>query len=936
LITPRAALVARDADDVRAAMLQAGAAGVPVTFRSGGTSLSGQASGDGVLVDVRQGFTKVTPHHAAHTVTVEGGATLRLVNQVLAPHGRVLGPDPASEIACTMGGVVANNSSGMACGTRFNTYQTLESLVAVLASGTVVDTAAPDADQRLAALEPVLYRELRRLRDQVTGSPSALAVIRHQYSMKNTMGYGVNSFVDFARPIDILAHLMVGSEGTLGFIASATLRTLPILEAQATALLVFPDLAAAADAVAPLAAAGATTIELEDAASIRAAQAAAPEGDPIRQVTEAGATALLVDARTETAGELEAAVADLDRVLPTLNLARPGAFSTDPARRAALWQSRKGLYTAVAGARTPGSTALLEDIAVPGSALPGVCESLQQMFRDYRYADGVIFGHAKDGNVHFMISLRLDRPADLRAYESFTDEMVDLVLGAGGTLNAEHGTGRIMAPFVRRQFGDELYQVMKDVKAAFDPDGRLSPGVVLSDDPRSHLRHLKPAPLVSAAVDQCVECGYCEPGCPARNLTTTPRQRVALMRTMAAAAPRERARLIREFEYFGVDTCAADSLCQIACPVGIDTGKVMKTWRAARLGPLAQRLGVGAARHWGALITVLRAALRVAAALPPGLLTGVTKAARTVLPQDWIPEAGPDLPGPGTPRRQGFLGRSSGETGSNNKHLSPFSRGPSNPGGSVSGVYFPACVNSLFGAAEPGTPGVGGAFASLCERAGVTMAAPAGIGGLCCGTVWESKGLTAGLREMAARVACAAWEATDGGRLPLVADAASCSWGLTGLGDGLDGEWAERWARVRVLDAVAFARETLVPRLTVAQPLDAVAVHPTCSTAHLGTEGDLAALAGLCARDVFIPDQWGCCAFAGDRGMLHPELTRAATAPEAAAVRREEARRARGGAGREGRFDAYVSCNRTCEMGISRATGRPYRHVLEVLADVTA
>jgi D-lactate dehydrogenase len=939
LIAPRARLVAQSIAEVQAAFKGAAAAGVPVTLRSGGTSLSGQASGPGVLVDVRQAFAHVEVHDSGRSVTAGGGATLRFVNARLARHSRVLGPDPASEVACTIGGVVANNSSGMACGTEFNTYRTLTSMVVLLPSGTVVDTAHAWADERLRAQEGDLYRALAALRERVLANPRSLETIRQQYSMKNTMGYGVNSLVDFATPIEILQHLMIGSEGTLGFVAEATFATLPLLPAQATALLVFPNTAAAAAAVEPLTAAGAKTIELEDAASIRAAAAAAPPGDPIHAIRRGGATALLVDARAETEEELADQLAALRATLPRIDLledyedgaaprplgaARLNDFTRDEAMRAALWSARKGLYTAVAGARRPGTTALLEDVAVPARALPHVCDELQRLFADYRYADGVIFGHAKDGNVHFMISLELGGKTELSRYEAFTEEMVDLVLGAGGTLKAEHGTGRVMAPFVRRQFGDELYQVMRQIKTAFDPTGLLGPGVILTDDPRSHMLHIKPTPKALPAIDRCVECGYCEPTCPARDLTTTPRGRIGLLRTIALAPRDQRASLIRSFDYTGADTCAADSLCAVACPVGIDTGKVVKAWRAARLGPTAQHLGTLAARHWGAVVAALRLALRVAAKLPPAWLAALTRAARRVLPQEWIPQAGADLPGPGPRRRPGRLipAPDADRPGASRTSASQ-----------PAAVCFPACVNSLFGPAQPGSAGISQAFATLADRAGVELRAPLGIGGLCCGTVWQSKGLTAGRRAMAARVVDALWEATDGGRLPVVADAASCALGLREAGEALSGRRAERLARLRIEDACSFAWRVLAPRLAVTAPLEAIAVHPTCSTTHLGSKADLIALAAMCAREVFTPDQWGCCAFAGDRGMLHPELTAAATAPEARAIWAEEARR---GGGPPKPFDAYVSCNRTCEIGLSRATGRVYRHVLEILAEISA
>jgi len=275
LLYPRAVAVPRDADEVASLLRGCAAAGLGVTFRAGGTSLSGQAGTDGVLADVRHHFDGIEVLDGGRRVRVEPGVTVNRVNAYLAEYGRMIGPDPASAAACTIGGVVANNSSGMACGTTENAYRTLESLVVVLASGNVIDTGAADADERLRALEPGLYEGLARLRQRVLDNDDSLARIKQQFSMKNTMGYGLNSLVDYTRPADILTHLMVGSEGTLGFIASATFRTVSVRPHAQTGLLVFADLADANRALPGLVSTGAATLELMDTESIRVGQALA-------------------------------------------------------------------------------------------------------------------------------------------------------------------------------------------------------------------------------------------------------------------------------------------------------------------------------------------------------------------------------------------------------------------------------------------------------------------------------------------------------------------------------------------------------------------------------------------------------------------------------------------------------------------------------------
>nr|WP_281371681.1 FAD-binding and (Fe-S)-binding domain-containing protein [Petropleomorpha daqingensis] len=891
MLVPQAVVSPRDASQVGALLRTAAASGLALTFRSGGTSLSGQATNDGVLVDTRRHFRRIEVLDDGARVRVQPGATVREVNTRLARYGRKLGPDPASESACTIGGVVANNSSGMACGTELNTYRTLESAILVLPSGTVLDTGAPDADERLRALEPDVYEGLARLRDRVRGNPGSVRRIQALYSLKNTMGYGVNSFLDHDRPVDVLLHLVIGSEGTLAFVAQATFRTVPAHRHAATALLVFPDLAAATGSLPALVDSGLATIELLDATSLRVAQTDPGAIAALRSLEVRDHAALLVEHQQPTDKELADRVAASERVLAGLPLSSPAALSADAAERAALWHIRKGLYTAVAGARPSGTTALLEDIAVPVPELLPTCQELVRLFDVHGYTGSVIFGHAKDGNVHFLLNENFDAAGNVDRYLRFTDDMVGLVLDAGGTLKAEHGTGRIMAPFVRRQYGEELYEVMRETKRLLDPCGLLNPGVLLDEDPAGHVSHLKSTPTVEVEVDRCVECGYCEPVCPSKDLTTTPRRRIVLRREMARARDAGHAALLEcledEYRYDAVETCAVDGMCRTACPVLIDTGDLTRRLRAESHGRIEQKAWTTAARHWDAATRAAAAALTAARAVPAPLPRAVTAAGRALLGDDVVPAWSPELPRGGSRRLP-------------------------HPAEQPVAVYFPACISTMFGPAA-GALGVRDAFLELCDRAAVPVRVPEGIGSLCCGTPWKSKGLTEGYAAMRERVLPVLRRATDGGALPVAVDATSCTEGLQLLlgEQGID-----------VVDAVAFVDATVLPRLPAARRIASVVVHPTCSSTQLGIEDALLRVAAAVADEVVRPDDWTCCAFAGDRGLLHPELTASATAAEAHAVREHPA-------------SAYASVNRTCELGMTRATGHPYRHVLELLETVT-
>ncbi|MER7395265.1 FAD-binding and (Fe-S)-binding domain-containing protein [Streptomyces sp. NPDC000151] len=892
--TPQAVATVRDASEVARLFTTAATAGLPITFRSGGTSLSGQAVTDGLLVDTRRHFRHIEILDAGARVKVGPGATVRQVNTRLARYGRVLGPDPASEVACTLGGVVANNSSGMSCGTAANSYALLESLELVLPSGTVLDTGDRDADERLRHLEPALWRGLARLRDRVRDNPESRARIERLFALKNTMGYGLNAFLDHDRPVDLLTRLIVGSEGTLAFIASITMRTVPVASEARTGLLVFADLAAANRALPALVDTGPAAIELLDSTSLRVGQGEAVAIPSLRDLDVREHAALLVEYREETATAVEELTRSASAVLQEVPLEGPRKITADHTTRAALWQLRKGLYAKVADARPAGTAALLEDIAVPLPELLPTCQELTALFAKHGYDHSVIFGHAKDGNIHFMLTERLGEGSGRDRFGRFTDDMVDLVLGRGGTLKAEHGTGRMMTPFVRRQYGDELYAVMQEIKQLCDPRGLLNPGVILDDDPQAHLADLKTSPVVEEEVDRCVECGFCEPACPSRDLTITPRQRIVLRREIERARQSGDTALLAELEidyaYAGVDTCAVDGMCQTACPVRINTGDLVRRLRAERPQRVAAAGWTAAAKHWGAAARVAGVALDVAHLLPARAVEGAAVLTRRVLNPDVVPKWSADLPGSGGGRVPRSL-----------------------PKGQPDAVLFSSCTGTMFGPTQPDGTGAAEAFARLCARAGVRLAVPDRLPSLCCGTPWKSKGYGDGFAAMAERVLPALLDATDGGRLPVVCDAASCTEGLHHMLESAH----SRYQAIRVLDAVEFTADHLLDKLTVTR-FDSLALRPTCSAQRMGLTPTLHRVAEAIAERVTVPDDWGCCGFAGDRGLLHPELTAAATAPQAAQL-----------AG--GDFSAFASCNRTCELGMARATGQPYVHILELL-----
>jgi D-lactate dehydrogenase len=903
-LIPDAVVRPKDLAEVRALLAYCARNGRHLTFRTAGTSLSGQAVSDDLLVELG-------PHWKAARVLDRGGKIWSQpavvgahLNRMLAPHAARIGPDPASIDAAMIGGMVSNNSSGMCCGVAQNSYHTLDALEFLLADGTHVDTARPDADDRLRRERPALHASLLALRDEIRGNPTLAARIRKKYETKNTTGYSLHAFLDYDRPTDILAHLMVGAQGTLGFLAGITLRTVPEPPARATGLVFFEELAEAGAAVFPLAEAGAAALEILDSASLRSVSRQHPYPFPVTTRT----AALLAEFREADDEGLRGAVAAGRQVLSRFRMAGEVAFTTDAEERAHLWKLRKGLF-ATGGAMRPSGTVLMtEDMAVPVARLAEAITDCQAIFAEYEVPETMLFGHAKDGNLHFLLWEDLRHEAAIERYGRFMQALVDLVVGKyDGAVKAEHGSGRNMAPFVKQEWGEAAYAVMGRIKRLLDPDGILNPGVVLNDDPRVHLKDLKEMPRISALADRCIECGFCEPRCPSREITLSPRQRIVVTREIARLgalgtpeAGAVRASLAADFEYEGVTTCAGDSMCLTACPVAIDTGALVKELKQTTSSPAARRLGLLAARHFGAITAMARAGLRLVAAvrslpLGAGVVDAVTSLAHGLFPAV-VPRLDPELALPPAAASLPRLGPRGGERRA---------------------VYFPSCLNRILGPDHGiATPR---AMRDVLEWAEWAPVHPPGIAGLCCGMPFASKALTEAAHLAASRTAEALWVASREGRDPVVTDASPCAGYLQQEAQRL---LAESGRTLRIHDFTAFwAREVLPQRGRVPRLPGTAVLHPTCTLVKSGGLPDLLQVARAHRDEVIVPKSAECCGFAGDRGFLVPELTRSAAAREAAEVR--ETLDA-GGA------SLYSTC-RTCEIGMSRAVGRDYLSIVHLV-----
>ncbi len=570
-------------DEVAALLSAAYPQQVPVTFRAAGTSLSGQAISDSVLLVLGDNWNGRDIRAGGTQIRLQPGVIGAQANAWLAPFGRKIGPDPASINACKIGGIVANNASGMCCGTAQNSYHTLAGLRLLLADGTRLDSEDPASIAAFRASHGALLERLAELGRETRANAALAAKIRHKYRLKNTTGLSLNALVDYDEPLDILTHLMVGSEGTLGFISAVTYDTVPEHPHKARALLVFPTVETCCKAVAVLKRQPVSAVELLDRRSLRSVENMQGMPEWVKSLS-AGACALLIESRAATQSLLHEQLGQIMASIAEYPLEKQVDFSEDPAVYNQLWRIRKDTFPAVGAVRETGTTVIIEDVTFPVEQLAEGVNRLIELFDKHRYDEAILFGHALEGNLHFVFTQGFDSPEQIARYSAFMDDVAHLVaVEYGGSLKAEHGTGRNMAPFVELEWGQDAYRLMWQLKRLLDPRGILNPGVVLSDDPQRHLKNLKPLPAADEIVDKCIECGFCEPVCPSRGLTLSPRQRIVLWRDIQAKqrAGVDTTALERDYQYQGIDTCAATGLCAQRCPVNINTGELIRKLRGA-------------------------------------------------------------------------------------------------------------------------------------------------------------------------------------------------------------------------------------------------------------------------------------------------------------------------------------------------------------------
>ena len=889
---PKVVVKAEDEREVRRLIRLCQQCGTPFTFRAAGSSLSGQCSSEDVLIVCNDGFKKMEVIDDGKALKCECGVIGSDANDLLKPYNRKIGPDPATLATALVGGILNNNSSGMCCGTAQNSYKTIRSIRVVLLDGTVLDTSDKKSIEQFLREKPQMVEDILQLRKEILADEELTHLIHHKYKIKNTTGYGLNSLVDFEDIIDIINHLFIGSEGTLGFVSEIVYNTVEDVPHKGCGLMFFSTLNDASLAVVALANMGREKVvaaEMMDYQSLKAVQTLENVPDFVREVPE-GTSAILFQTESYSKETVDENLAFIKEQLKDIPTAIPSLYSQDPKEYDSWWAIRKGILPIVGGQRRKGTTVITEDVCFQIEDFTKGIEMLTELFHKYDFVDGgVIFGHALSGNVHFNITPDFSDPKDTKNFGDLVKEMSERVSGFGGSLKAEHGTGRMVAPFIEMEWGRKAYEINRRIKAIFDPTRILNPDVMITDDPDVYKKNLKAQCVIDDAFTICMECGFCEKNCPSRNLTLTPRQRIALLRETKRLENEGNFAVANElkkgYEYFGVETCAACSMCKGLCPLSIDTAQIALSMR--RIDPPAPGLAKKIYDNFSSTLEMCRAGVS---------LEGIAGAIITQKAISKITEGLHGVTGvtPYVPKT----------TPKANRYKLKNRIKPTN---FEKVVYFSTCANRAFRQNQgyDDQRSLQQVVESLCNKAQIDIIYPEHIENLCCGLSFENYD---DVHERAVKdLHDALMKASQNGKYPIVIDHSACF-----------NHAFKHMPDLEINDISEFLCKFVVPRLDITKCDERVIVHKQCKIKVLGKSQYIEDLARLCSDHVFNIKSFACDGFAGQKGFFTPELNKVATKDLASEVAEYGA-------------TLGVSSSSTCEIGLGESGGIPFVSVAYLL-----
>ena len=888
---PQMVLFPASENEVSQLLRQANKQHIAVTFRAAGTSLSGQSISNSVLMVIGNLWEKYHIEDNGETIKLQPGIVGGRVNAILKPYKRTFSPDPASLESAMVGGIIINNASGKSCGTHANSDKILKSARIIFADGTLLDTGDEKSKQEFKHTHADFLKNLMQIRADVLENKPLTELIRYKYSIKNVTGLNILPFVTFDDPFDIIAHLLVGSEGTLAFLAEATVATEPEKPFKASAMVYFKNIKRTCEAVQVLKKNPVSSLEMLDRKALHSVEGRDGMPDYLSSLAPE-VTALLIETKAFTAEELQENINQISASMHTFETVMPASFTDNPSVYGVWWSIRSGIFPSVGGMRELGTTCLIEDIAFHIDDLPEATAELEELLLKYGYDDGVIYGHALEGNFHFIINQRFDTQKEIERYKALMGDVVKMVTEKyKGSLKAEHGTGRNMAPFVEKEWGSEAFVIMKQVKNLFDPKGILNPGVIFNDDPLCYIKDFKPLTPTNPHVDKCIECGFCEINCLTCGLALSSRQRIVIQREISRLRQTgDNASLLQELEkgykYLGNATCAGDGLCATSCPMEINTGNLTHDIRHAQLpaGSAGWKIGNFAANHFSGIKSGLRGVLMLA------------NAAHTIIGSKSMTFLCHQANKMGLPLWTTAMPKAH-KIKLNQLKQNSFPQKV---------VYFPSCINQTMGVAknDPEQTPLSDKMVALLQKAGYEVIFPPSMEQLCCGTIWESKGMYDIANRKVAELEDSLWKASEEGRYPVLCDQSPCLHRMR-----------ETIKKMKLYEPVEFIETFLADKLDFYRTNEPIVIHTTCSMREMHLDGMLLRLAKRCTSNVLVPDEVGCCGFAGDRGFTYPEVNRYA-------LRKLKPQLD------ETQIKTGYSNSRTCEIGLTTNSGIPYQSIV--------
>ena len=941
---------------------------MPFTFRAAGTSLSGQSCTDSVLIVAGKHWEKYEIIEEGGRSKEEGEINIRLqpgivgarVNEILKPYGRVFPPDPASIGSAMVGGIVINNASGMNCGVHANSDRMMLSARIILTDGTILDTGSESSREAFRKQNPEFLKKIEDLRDKVRADKELAERISKKYSIKNVTGLNLRPLIAYDDPFDIIAHSMVGSEGTLAFLSEVTMKTLHDYKYKASAMVYFLTMKESCEAVVAMKKLKAGDEDLKMSAENLMVKSAEmldymslnSVDDPVflqyKKDVDAGKiegvepgdyhnlTAILTETKGITHEQLLKKIDKIKECLGQFKLYIPAEFTEDPAIYGKYWAIRSGIFPSVGGTRPIGTSCLIEDVAFPIESLPEATVKLQKLISNHGYSDACIYGHAFEGNYHFILNQSFKSKDEVERYAEMMRDVAKLVVESyDGSLKAEHGTGRNMAPFVKYEWGEKAYEAMKELKAIFDPDGLLNQGVIFNDDPECFIKCLKPLPVLDYDFDsvpdgghylmdpalstaketieqvkranKCIECGFCEVNCMSCGLTLSSRMRIAVQREIrdleaTGRDPERAATLRKQYKYYGDQTCATDGLCSTSCPMKINTGELTHIIRQLDMNKskMGYQVGEFAANHMAGIKSGLRVVLDVAhmahVTLGPMLMTHVCRQMNKMGLPLWTTA----MPKKKRQPKKSDLTQFIIEKSIPHHYSSQSAHSP------LKVVYFPSCINQTMGLSKeaPVKHALVDEVIQLMAKAGYEVIFPEGMEKMCCGQIWESKGMLDIADRKSAELEAALWKASEEGKYPVLCAQSPCLHRMRKV-----------MKKMKLYEPAEFIMTYLVDRLEFHPTDKRIALHLTCSTRQMGVDKDMIALAKLCSNNVFIPEGVGCCGFAGDRGFTFPELNKYGLRKLRPQIEKNK-------------IEVGYSNSRTCEIGLESNTGIPYMSII--------